>query len=192
MASGINGIGNVKKYLNSTGQRLGNQFNKEIIDRSRKLSIQLQQELNASVDKGVVPFTNRAILFTYRKRGAQSITATILVKDIQAKYLYEVIVKPKPIDKFIPTTAARLTKQGNISGLQKNLMNGRYKIVKSKNGKERLIDTSKKDTKNKTKRVIGLRESKRRKLIFDFYAKAEQGVRLAFHDIQGTFIIRKN
>ncbi|EJL18165.1 hypothetical protein SSMOSELEY_1799 [Shigella sonnei str. Moseley] len=89
-----------------------------------------------------------------------------MVKDIQAKYLYQVLVQPKAIDKFIPTSSTRLTKQGNISGLKKNLLSERYKVVKGKNGKERLIDTAKKDTKKKTKRVIGLREKKQRRLIY--------------------------
>ncbi|GEM_PF-387085 len=114
------------------------------------------------------------------------------VKDIQAKYFYEILVKPRELDKFVPTSKARLTKQGNISGFKKNLANGRYKIVKSRNGKERLIDTTKKDTKTKTKRIIGLRQNKRRKIIYDFYAEAEKGARLMIHGIQGTFSIRNS
>lgn len=64
--------------------------------------------------------------------------------------------------------------------------------MKGKNGKERLIDTSKKDTTTKTKRVIGLRESKRRKIIYDFYKEANDGVRLMISGIEGSFIIRRN
>ncbi|TOZ41564.1 hypothetical protein DK925_23285 [Enterobacter cloacae] len=116
----------------------------------------------------------------------------MLVKNIQAKYLYEVIVDPKAIDKFIPTSAAKLTKQGNISGLKKNLSNGRYKVVKGKNGKERLIDTNKKDTKRKTKRVIGLREEKKRKMIYDFYGEVDKGFRVVISDLRGIFVIKRN
>jgi len=114
------------------------------------------------------------------------------VKDLQAKYLYDIIVKEKAIDKIVPTSAARLSAQGNIAGFKKNLASGRYKIVKGKNGKQRLIDTTKKDTKTKTKRVIGLRESKRRKIIYDFYQEANDGVRLMISGIQGSFIIKRN
>ncbi|ELH6316493.1 hypothetical protein Q9Y76_000585, partial [Escherichia coli] len=77
---------------------------------------------------------------------------------------------------------------GNISGLKKNLSSGRYKIVKGKNGKERLIDTAQ---KKKQKRVIGLRESKRRKLIYDFYQEVNDGVMLVMSGIQGTFKVTR-
>lgn len=184
-------VRNLRRRLNTQGVQLGAEFQKEIIKRSRALALKMQTDLDNAVDKGSMPFTKRAILFTYKKRGS-GVVCSILVKDIQAKYLYDVIVKPKAIDKFIPTSLAKLTKQGNITGLKKNLSSGRFKIVKSKNGKQRLIDPSKKDTKKKTKRVIGLRESKRRKIIYDFYAEADQGVRLLVSGIQGSFIITRN
>lgn len=191
MASGINGIGSTRNYIQTQGVRLNNQFQKEIIKRSKLLSLRMQGDLNNSVDRGAVGFTQRSILFFYRKVGRTSVTSTIMVKDIQAKYLYQVLVQPKAIDKFIPTSSARLTKQGNISGLKKNLLSGRYKVVKGKNGKERLIDTAKKDTKKKTKRVIGLREKKQRRLIYDFYKEANDGVRIIMSGIQGTFRISR-
>ena len=127
----------------------------------------------------------------FRKGGTTSVRCTILVKSIQAKYLYEVIVDPKALDKFIPTSTAKLTKQGNISGLKKNLSNGRYKVVKGKMAK-RLIDTSKRDTKRKTKRVIGLREEKKRKMIYDFYGEVDKGFRVVISDLRGIFVIKRN
>ena len=45
--------------------------------------------------------------------------------------------------------------------------------------------------KKKEKRVIGLRESKKRKIICDFYAEAEKGARLVIAGIQGSFVIKK-
>jgi hypothetical protein len=180
-----------QEYIRSTGQKLGRDFQKEIINRTRALAQKMQADLNQSVDRGSVAFTQRSILFLYKKKGIGVVTS-ILVKDIQAKYLYEIIVKQKAIDKIVPTSAARLTAQGNIAGLKKNLASGRYKIVKGKNGKQRLIDTTKKDTKRKTKRVIGLRESKRRKLIYDFFTEAKVGVRLMISGIEGSFIIRRD
>lgn len=191
MASRINGIGSTRNYIQTQGVRLNNQFQNEIIKRSKLLSLRMQGDLNNSVDRGAVCFTQRSILFFYRKVGRTSVTSTIMVKDIQAKYLYQVLVQPKAIDKFIPTSSARLTKQGNISGLKNNLLSGRYKVVKGKNGKERLIDTAKKDTKKKTKRVIGLREKKQRRLIYDFYKEANDGVRIIMSGIQGTFRISR-
>lgn len=192
MASRINGVASTKTYITTTGEKLNKQFQDEIIKRSRTLSHKVQADLNNAVDRGAVPFTQRSILFLYKKKGKDSIQCSILVKDVQAKYLYEVLVKPKAIDKFVPTSTAKLTKQGNISGLKKNLSNGRFKIVKSKNGKERLIDTSKKDTKKKTKRVIGLREQKRRKMIYDFYAEVESGFRVVMAGVQGSFVLKRN
>jgi len=183
----INGLDNSRTYLNKTGEKLGRNFQNEIIKRSRELSIKMQKDLNDSVDKGAVPFTNRAVLFLYRKKGT-GVSTTIMIKDIQAHYLYEVLVQPKPIDKFIPTSKARLTSQGNIAGLKRNLSNGRFKVVKGKNGKERLIDTKQ---KKKEKRVIAVRESKRRKLIYDFYRNAEKGAVLIMSDIRGSFIVKK-
>ena len=178
-------------YLKSEGKKLKADFQKEMIKRTRELAVQMQKDMSAAVDKGATGFTNRAVLFTYQRKSDTNLTASILIKDVQANYLYDIIVQPKAIDKFINTSAARLTAQGNISGLHANLQSGKYKVVKGKNGKERLIDTSKKDTKKKTKRVIGLREKKKRKLIYDFYNEAESGVKVLISDISGTFKITK-
>ena len=191
MANRINGVNNVSTYIRTTGTRLNNQFQAEIIKRSRSLSAKMQLDLNRAVNKGAVPFTQRSVLFFYKKRGATSVSSTIRIKDIQAKYLYDIIVKARAIDKIIPTSASRLDKYGNIAGLKKNLSSGRYKVVKSKNGKERLIDTSKTDTKKKTKRVIGLRERKQRHLIYDFYREADHGVRVIMSGIQGIFRVTR-
>lgn len=183
----VNGINNATVYLKQKGKEFGKRFQNEIIQRSRALAIKMQKDLNDSVDRGGVSFTQRSILFTYKKTGT-GVRTTILVKDVQAKYLYDILVKEKAIDKFVPTSTARMTKQGNISGLQKNLASGRYKVVRGKNGKERLIDTNQ---KKKVKRVIAVRESKKRKLIYDFYEQAEIGSRLILSGIKGTFIIKK-
>lgn len=185
----ISGTKTTKQYLNRTGQKLGKDFQKEIINRARALSVRMQNDMNNTIDKGPVPFTKRSILFTYKLTGNNSVRASIIVKDIQAKYLYEVLVKPKAIDKFIPTSAVRLTKQGNISGLKNNLAKKRYVIVES-GGKKRLIDTTQSNRKKKNKRVIGVMESKKRKLIYDFYEKAEEGALLILSDIRGTFRLR--
>lgn len=191
MATRINGISNAKSYINTQGTKLGKQFQEEVIKRSRILSQKIQSDLNNSVDRGATAFTSRAVLFFYKKNGKNSITATIMIKNQQAKYLYDIIVEQKVLDKFVPTSIARLDRFGNISGLNKGLKSGKYKVVKSKNGKERLIDSSKKDRKKKTKRVIGLRSEKRRKLIYDFYAEIDKGVRVVMSGIEGTFRISK-
>jgi len=182
----ISGINNARTYINRAGQQLGRDFQKTMIKEVRTLSKTMQKDLTASVNRGAVAFTNRAILFQYKINGSQ-VTTSIRVKDIQAKYLYDVIVKKKRIKKFVPTNAARLTRQGNIAGLRTNLASGKFKIVKQGN-KERLIDTSK---KKKVKRVIALREEKERKLIYDFYQNAERGAVLIFRNIRGTFRVTR-
>jgi hypothetical protein len=182
----IDGITNARTYINNKGKNLGKDFKKQFVKRTRDLSQKLQQEIADSVDKGPVPFTKRSILYKYSYT-ATGVKTSIRVKDIQAKYLYDVLVKDKKHAKFIPTSAARLTKQGNISGLKNNLRKGRYKIVKQK-GKERLIDTNQKKQK---KRVIGVREVKKREMIYDFYHNAERGAFMIFRDIKGTFKVRK-
>lgn len=65
-------------------------------------------DMNNSINRGAVTFTQRSILFLYKKSGA-GVTTSILVKDLQAKYLYDIIVKRKAIDKIVPTSTARLS-----------------------------------------------------------------------------------
>nr|WP_241008299.1 hypothetical protein [Erwinia sp. JH02] len=145
--------------------------------------------MSKAVDKGPVPFTKRAVSFFFSKT-TTSVKTTIMIKDVQAKYLYEILVKPKMIDKIVPTSAARLDRFGNITGLKRNLSNGRYKVVKQ-GTKERLIDTNVKSKKKRNKRVIGLREEKRRKMVYDFYRNGEKGALLIIKDIKGTFKVKK-
>lgn len=185
----ISGLTCAKGFLNSEGKKYGNQFQDELISRSRTLSRQIQADMSAAIDKGPVPFTNSAVLFFYAKSGT-SVTCTIMIKDIQAKYLYDVIVKSSYINKFVPTSAAKMTKLGNISQLKSGLAKGKYKTV-VQNGKKYLIDITKKDTKYKTKRIIGVRESKKRKLVYDFYNEAEQGAIAIISGIQGHFKLKR-
>lgn len=182
----ITGADGSIQYLNRQGQQLGAEFQNEIIKRARALAVQIQNGISTSAAGGGVPFTNKAVLFTYKKT-ASGVKTTILIKEQQAQYLYDVLVKPDSISKFIPTSNARLTKQGNISGLATNLKKGRYKIIEQ-GGKKRLIDTNQ---KKKSKRVIGVREKKKRKMIYDFYQHAQDGAILIFQDIKGTFKIKR-
>lgn len=54
-----------------------------------------------------------------------------------------------------------------------------------------MIDTTKKGRKNRSKRVVGVREVKKRKMVYDFYANAEAGARLILSDLQGQYIFRR-
>ena len=72
-------------------------------------------------------------------------------------------------------------------GLRNNIRKGRYKVVKQ-GSKERLIDTQQ---KKKEKRVIGLREDKRRKMVYDFYNEAEKGMMLVVSNTRGVFKVTK-
>ncbi|MEA5104465.1 hypothetical protein [Pantoea sp. S18] len=95
-----------------------------------------------------------------------------------------------PIDKFIPTSSARLNKQGNISGLKAGLGSKKFIVLEEK-GKKYLIDTSKKSKKQHSKRVVAVRENKKRKVIFDFFQNAEDGARLALNDVNGSYRFTK-
>jgi len=183
----IKGIGDTRRYINTRGNELGKDFQKTIINQTRLLSQRMQNKLNESIDRGAVAFTKRAILFTFSTRGFGGFKASIIVKSLQADYLYDVIVQPSLFEKFIPTSAARLSREGNIAGLRNNLRKGRYKVIKQ-GGKERLIDTSQ---KKRDKRVIGLRERKRRKMVYDFYNEAEKGVMMVISNTQGVFKVKK-
>lgn len=190
--SRIIGLNNAKKYVQRQGQVLGKDFQKNMINRSRALSLEMQKDLVNSVDKGAVAFTKRAILFTYKSKGKDSFECSIIVKDTQAKYLREIITDVNQMfDKFIPTSAARLTREGNIAGLRNNIRKGRYKVVKS-GRKERLIDTQQNTNKKRSKRVIGVREEKRRKMIYDFYSKGEEGFQMVISGVKGSFRIGRN
>lgn len=185
--SSIDGIGSSKRYINKQGTKLGKDFQKTVINQMRTLSQTMQNDLNDSIDKGAVAFTKRSLLFTYSTNSYGGFTCTILVKRLQAKYLYDVIVHSRNFKKFIPTSAARLSREGNIMGLRNNIRKGRYKVVKQ-GSKERLIDTQQ---KKKEKRVIGLREDKRRKMVYDFYNEAEKGMMLVVSNTRGVFKVAK-
>ncbi|QLO55279.1 hypothetical protein HV234_17445 [Klebsiella grimontii] len=187
--SRITGLKQSKVYVNKEGRRLGSEFQNELITKARELAVKMQTDLNKSIDKGAVNFTSKA-LRSWFKKSKTGVKCYIGVLDNQNKYLYDVIVEPKRIEKFVNTSAARLTKEGNISQLRSGIKNGKYKVVVS-GGKKRLIDTTKKDTKTKTKRVIGLHESKKRKIVYDFYSEAEKGIRLIISDIKGHFSIKR-
>lgn len=182
----ITGIQGAKKYLNKSGKDYKNEFSNELLHRVRSLSKKMQIEMSAAADGGVVPFTNNSMLVTYSKR-ATGISINLMVKDLQARYLYDVVVKPSSIDKFIPTSTAKLTIQGNITGLKSNLKSGRYKVVES-HGTKRIIDTR---VKKSDKRVIALKENKTRNLFYDWYKEGNQGIDLIITQIKGQYTIGK-
>ncbi|MEI9875998.1 hypothetical protein V5039_23485 [Enterobacter ludwigii] len=185
----VTGLSSAKGYINQQGKLYGNEFQNELITRTRQLAKTIQTDMSKAIDKGPVPFTNNAVLYFYKKVGT-SVKCTIMIKDIQAEYLYDVIVQPNPLKKFVPTSSARLSIQGNIPQLKSGLEKGRYKVV-VENGKKYLIDTTKKDTKTKTKRVVGVRETKKRKLVYDFYKEAEAGIITIVSSMQGHFKLKK-
>ncbi|EPY1489552.1 TPA: hypothetical protein ACK2W9_003797 [Klebsiella michiganensis] len=187
--SKVTGLKQSKIYINKEGKKLGSDFQNELITKTRELAVKMQTDLNASIDRGSVPFTRNALRSWFKKSRA-GVSCYIGVLQNQNEYLYDIIVEPKVIDKFVNTSAARLTKEGNISQLRSSIKNNKFKVVTS-GGKKRLIDTTKKDTKRNTKRVIGLHESKKRKIIYDFYSEAEKGIRLIISDIQGHFSVKR-
>ncbi|EIK2954839.1 hypothetical protein LJ030_001438 [Salmonella enterica] len=174
----------VQKYLNKEGKNFNNDFRNEMIVKMRDISKELQTGINNAAAGGVVPFTGNAMLYFFNKR-VTGVTCTIQVKDIQAQYLYGSLVKQESLDKFIPTSKTKLTKQGNITGLKSNLKSCKYKVVESK-GVKRIVDTRKKKD-----RVIATKDTKTRKIIFDFYKEADSRILKVINNMRGEYSIRK-
>lgn len=183
--SSITGMRQATTLLNRVGIDYGQNFNKEVSNRARRLAQKMQIDMNNAIAGGPVPFTSKAVLFRFYRNTQGQAVNVIMIKNIQAQYLYDVLVKPKNLMKIIPTSSARLNANGNIVGLRSGLKSGKYKVIDT-GGKDLLIDTSKKG-KARSKRVIGVRERKKRKIVYDFYAEAEKGARLILAGVQGHF-----
>ncbi|MDH1371987.1 hypothetical protein [Enterobacter kobei] len=190
-----NSPSDMKKFINDNSPKIGDQFKKELSERMRTVTKQIQQQINVESKGGVVAYTNRATKFNfYKPNGFTSINQIIVMPD-QADYLKNVIdpnYARKQEYKVIPYQNARLTKQGNISQLKNK---DKYKRVKSKNGKEFLIDTSKNSSKRdpamaRKKRVVGYYGSVGRKPLFDFYDETEKKVIKQLRTLRGTFNYR--
>ncbi|KEA51853.1 hypothetical protein DT73_13035 [Mangrovibacter sp. MFB070] len=168
-----------------------NNMQKEITNRARALSKQLQEKLNTSIEGGPVAFTKRTIFFNFIQNSNGTRTNQIIVRSSQLKYLQSIIFEQSSETKFVPTDNARLNKQGNIVGLKAGLNSKRYVVVEQK-GKKYLIDTTKKQKKGKqSKRIVAVRETKKRKMIFDFFENAEKGARLILNNVNGQFKFTK-
>ncbi|EFC3043621.1 hypothetical protein INB67_001838 [Escherichia coli] len=187
----VENIQGAKKYINDESKNYYNQFRDEVWQRMKQAAKQIQDEINASAAGGVVPFTNNAFV-TFFKRISTGISVTIQLKDNRrdAGYMYSALVKDTPYDGFIPTSNAKLTKQGNISGFRANLKSGKYKVVES-GGVKRVIDT-RKTGKVHDERVIATKEVKDRKIVYNFYKEADKKLFNIINDIKGSFNIRKN
>ncbi|HBV7913896.1 TPA: hypothetical protein MD621_003599 [Klebsiella variicola] len=182
----INGLNHVKKYINNTSEKLAGEFESRFISDVKSLAVDMQSDLNNAVDKGAVAFTKRAIKTNIKMKGS-TVSATIYVQDIQASYLYNVIIEQRTKNKFIPTSIARLNKYGNIPMLSNNIQSGKYKIVEQR-GAKILINVT---TKKRDARVIGVLEAKNRKLIYDFYGEVEKGANRIVTDLRGVFTFRR-
>lgn len=134
-----NSPSDMKKFINDNSPRIGEQFKKELSERMRTVTRQIQQEISTKSAGGVVAYTNRAMKFNfYKPNGFTSINQIIVMPD-QVDYLKNIIdpnYVRKQEYKVIPYQNAKLTKQGNISQLKNK---DKYKRVKSKNGKEFLL-----------------------------------------------------
>lgn len=176
------------KWVNNKETEIVINVQSNITKKIREVSKQLQDKLDNDIKGGPVPFTKRAIFFNFVQRGDRR-TNQIIVRGDQTKYLSSVITDAADIyDKFIPTSNAKLSKQGNIAGLHAG-MNKKYKVANVK-GKKMLIDTTK-NKKKRDKRIIGVKEKKNRKMIFDFFNESESNSRLALSNINGTYYFSK-
>lgn len=175
---------NATTWINNQQTQIITNVQSEITKRVRALSKQLQDKLNTTAKGGVVPFTKRAFFFNFIERNGVR-TNQIIIRADQAAYLRDVLESTSTdINKFIPLSNAKLSQQGNITGLKAGL-GMKYKVIQV-NGKKMLVDTTKKK-KNKDKRIVAVKEKKRRKLIFDFFKEAEEGAKLILSDVNGTY-----
>ncbi len=168
-----------------------NDMQSKITKRARALSKQLQEQLNTNVKGGPVGFTKRTMFFNFIQNSNGTRTNQIIVRKDQLAYLKSVIFEQGSEDKFIPLSNARLNTQGNITGFNAGLKSGKFKVIQ-RNGKKYLIDTSKKSKKQRSKRIVAVRESKQRKIIWDFFENAEAGARLILNDVNGKFVFTMN
>ncbi|HCM9117575.1 TPA: hypothetical protein N5K87_000819 [Enterobacter asburiae] len=190
-----NSPSDMKKFINDNLPKIGEQFKKELSERMRTVTKEIQQMINVESKGGVVPYTNRAMKFNFYKPNSFTSINQIIVMPDQADYLKNVIdpnYVRKHENKVIPYKNAKLTKQGNISQLKNK---DKYQRVKSKNGKEFLIDTSKNSSKRdpvmaRKKRVVGYYGSVGRKPLFNFYDETEQKVIKQLRTLRGTFNYR--
>ncbi|MCK6687783.1 hypothetical protein L8T09_08615 [Enterobacter asburiae] len=190
-----NSPSDMKKFINDNSPKIGEQFKKELSERMRTVTKEIQQMINIESKGGVVPYTNRAMKFNFYKPNSFTSINQIIVMPDQADYLKNVIdpnYVRKHENKVIPYKNAKLTKQGNISQLKNK---DKYQRVKSKNGKEFLIDTSKNSSKRdpvmaRKKRVVGYYGSVGRKPLFNFYDETEQKVIKQLRTLRGTFNYR--
>ncbi|MDV0678303.1 hypothetical protein VC636_25585 [Citrobacter freundii] len=178
----IEGIPDAKKFIVQKGERLGMEFKQELLARMREVSRELQNEMNAEMAGGPINFTRYASFVSYTMRDT-GIDITIGIKDDQAAYLDPVINKQRRFSKWIPTSDARLSKQGNIAGLRTNLKNNKFQVVEHK-GVKRLIDNRK-----KINRVVAVQKPKTRKIIYDWYGEAYPKINIVLNKIQGEFSI---
>ncbi|ELJ9647875.1 hypothetical protein RUM78_002295 [Enterobacter hormaechei] len=190
-----NSPSDMKKFINDNSPKIGEQFKKELSERMRTVTKEIQQMINVESKGGVVPYTNRAMKFNFYKPNSFTSINQIIVMPDQADYLKNVIdpnYVRKQENKVIPYKNAKLTKQGNISQLKNK---DKYQRVKSKNGKQFLIDTSKNSSKRdpvmaRKKRVVGYYGSVGRKPLFNFYDETEQKVIKQLRTLRGTFNYR--
>lgn len=180
----VKGTDEVISYLNEEGKNFHNEFKNEMITQMKAVSREVQLDMNNAIKDGPVSFTSNSLLYFFNKRPT-GVTCTILVKGIQAQYLHPIIVKPETIDKFVNTSDAKLSRQGNISGLRSNLKSGKYKVVEHK-GIKRIIDT-----KKKSDRVIAVKTDKKRHIAYDFYEETNNKILDHINNIKGQFTIRK-
>ncbi|WP_370553589.1 hypothetical protein [Edwardsiella tarda] len=180
----------VQRWINQQAQTIPADFQRELSRRCRTITQKLQDKINSTVKDGAVNFTQRAMFFNYIDHGF-SRTNQIILRGNQAKYLKNVLgVNGSNVSKWIPTSNANLTSQGNIKSLKSKIKNNKYKQILSKNGKKYLIDVSSKNPKKH--KVIAYYGAVSRHQLFDFYQEAENLARQELANMRGTFGFRRN
>lgn len=187
VSASVTGAQNCITSLNNTGRWCITTLQSELSARCRQVSKGVQEMINKDVSGGAVNFTKRAVMFNFIKLPNDIRVNQVIVKPDQTKYLERILTDDKQsFEKFVPTSNAKLTAQGNISGLHRNIKSGKYKVIKQ-GSKTYMIDTSKKG-KNNDKRIIAVEnDNETRNELFDFYDECALLATEQISDLKGNF-----
>lgn len=143
----------VKRDLEKWKIKQTDSFSKKFTKVCKMASVRLQEKINKKVDRPV-NFTKNAVGFRFEKhkRYTENI---IFIKKIQARYL-GAYIEGDTVSKFQPVDESRKNAYGNI----KQLKSKKYRKIVHKNGRQILIDPTKKNgklRKNGKGRTVGRR-----------------------------------
>jgi len=89
--STVTGIPQAQQILNQIGIDYGQNFNKEVSNRARRLAQKIQADINKAIAGGPVAFTQRAVFFRFYRTASGQAVNEISIRPAQAAYLYYLV-----------------------------------------------------------------------------------------------------